>query len=643
MAEKCPGSKRTTPGLTTLSLLQPLDTGLKSTKLGAESSHQEDMSTGLKTHKTKIQKRKSSSTQESAPKSKKPTSKDKKNTLETSIPKQSVITISVQDSTIRERTLKPFFNSSSKVLSEKLWLPIETDLAVCHLTSSNGSLLNSGQSLQVWTTKSMKKVKQMSSQMTSWRLSQSSQLDTMAPENTRNLKPKESKIIKSVKIPICLSEQLKEYCRLCFLAYDTYYNLSIAKINEIYENKKQEFTSKTSCIHENCTKPKQDNSFFCEAHKDKKTEWNLNISMISIRKLLTIANRDLELLDDSNPLKEFIKVPYDLRNEAIDSAVNAYKISVKLLTLGHIKEFNLKPRKINYFNTSKIFQLPSNFIKLNDNGLMFCKTNYQAIYGKTSIPLITLSKRNYQIIKKLELSTFKISKDKTGKYFLIIPKTIDKREDIQNRKPIISLDPGVRTFHTGYDPTGLILESGSLIKPKLDNICNKIAVIDEKINSKPPSKSKRKLIKHKAKRHQKMKNIVENMHNQLASYLTKNYNSIVVPQLPVKKLVRKAKETCDDQASSHEVKRRNINSKTSNILVNLSFYRFIEKLKGLCDFRKVILHIVDESYTSKTCGRCGFIKDNLGGNKVYKCDECSLEIGRDHNGARNILLKNMTC
>ena len=132
------------------------------------------------------------------------------------------------------------------------------------------------------------------------------------------------------------------------------------------------------------------------------------------------------------------------------------------------------------------------------------------------------------------------------------------------------------------------------------------------------------------------------MHNQLASYLTKKYDSIVVPQLPVKKLVRKAKETCDEQASSNEVKRK-ISSKTSNILVNLSFYKFMDKLKCLCDLRKTNLYIVDESYTSKTCGVCGYIKENLGGNKVYKCDDCGLKIGRDYNGARNILIKNMTC
>ena len=51
-------------------------------------------------------------------------------------------------------------------------------------------------------------------------------------------------IIKSVKVPICLSEQLKEYCRLCFLAYDTYYNLAIAKINEIESDEEREYMKK---------------------------------------------------------------------------------------------------------------------------------------------------------------------------------------------------------------------------------------------------------------------------------------------------------------------------------------------------------------------------------------------------------------
>jgi transposase len=41
----------------------------------------------------------------------------------------------------------------------------------------------------------------------------------------------------------------------------------------------------------------------------------------------------------------------------------------------------------------------------------------------------------------------------------------------------------------------------------------------------------------------------------------------------------------------------------------------------------------------KTCGRCGHIHEKLGGNKRFKCPACGLEIDRDANGARNILLR----
>jgi len=50
---------------------------------------------------------------------------------------------------------------------------------------------------------------------------------------------------------------------------------------------------------------------------------------------------------------------------------------------------------------------------------------------------------------------------------------------------------------------------------------------------------------------------------------------------------------------------------------------------------------VNESYTSKTCGRCGNINKELGSSKSYKCSKCHLEIDRDVNGARNIYLKNI--
>ena len=49
---------------------------------------------------------------------------------------------------------------------------------------------------------------------------------------------------------------------------------------------------------------------------------------------------------------------------------------------------------------------------------------------------------------------------------------------------------------------------------------------------------------------------------------------------------------------------------------------------------------LDESYTSKICGRCGFYHKNLGGSKVFRCPnkECGHVAERDGSAARKILL-----
>jgi transposase len=49
---------------------------------------------------------------------------------------------------------------------------------------------------------------------------------------------------------------------------------------------------------------------------------------------------------------------------------------------------------------------------------------------------------------------------------------------------------------------------------------------------------------------------------------------------------------------------------------------------------------VNEAYTSKTCGKCGFIDYELGSNHIYNCPKCKNKLDRDVNAARNILMKN---
>jgi putative transposase len=60
----------------------------------------------------------------------------------------------------------------------------------------------------------------------------------------------------------------------------------------------------------------------------------------------------------------------------------------------------------------------------------------------------------------------------------------------------------------------------------------------------------------------------------------------------------------------------------------------------MCKNRKNNLFIVNESYTSKTCGKCGEINNKLGSQSIFKCKTCKIEIDRDINAARNICIKN---
>ena len=87
-------------------------------------------------------------------------------------------------------------------------------------------------------------------------------------------------------------------------------------------------------------------------------------------------------------------------------------------------------------------------------------------------------------------------------------------------------------------------------------------------------------------------------------------------------------------------KRRCLRKVTVSEMLTWSHYKFrLRLLHKASQYGKTVL-IVDESYTSKTCSKCGWQNDKLGGSKTFKCKNCEITIDRDHNAARNILLKN---
>ena len=76
-------------------------------------------------------------------------------------------------------------------------------------------------------------------------------------------------------------------------------------------------------------------------------------------------------------------------------------------------------------------------------------------------------------------------------------------------------------------------------------------------------------------------------------------------------------------------------------MLTWSHFRFKQRLLfKRQEFPHCKVVICNEAYASKTCGRCGAIHNSLGANKLFSCPSCHLQVDRDANAARNILLKN---
>jgi putative transposase len=188
----------------------------------------------------------------------------------------------------------------------------------------------------------------------------------------------------------------------------------------------------------------------------------------------------------------------------------------------------------------------------------------------------------------------------------------DNQEKVVSSKAdrIISLDPGVRKFMVGYDPLGTVDYIGEGAHRRLMSL---LLLIDGSSKTKA------------SKIWRKVKNLVSELHNKTAYYLVSNYDDILLPDFRISGMVTKKK----------------ISRPTKRLLYMFSFHSFKEKLINKCKQYGKNLYIVDESYTSCTCGMCGYI-NNMKGKEIYNCERCKLCIDRDALGSRNILIKNLT-
>ena len=251
----------------------------------------------------------------------------------------------------------------------------------------------------------------------------------------------------------------------------------------------------------------------------------------------------------------------------------------------------------------------------------------------------------------------RLQRDRQGNFYLCLlsPLEIHQQQQQLAQTGIVSLDPGVRTFLTGYTPQGEVMEVGKEDYRRLTNLCKRYDELQSEWSTQTITKprkvrnAKKKNTKqekpvrparknnHRHRCHLKragrrmqarIRNLVDELHKKTVKYLVSKYDTILLPKFETSQMV----------LSKHV--KRVIKSKTARSMLTWGHYRFRQRLLSkVREYPWVKVVICSEHYTSKTCGACGFIHGQLGGSKVFACPQCGVIMDREANAARNILIR----
>ncbi|QOV22994.1 RNA-guided endonuclease InsQ/TnpB family protein [Anabaenopsis elenkinii] len=212
-----------------------------------------------------------------------------------------------------------------------------------------------------------------------------------------------------------------------------------------------------------------------------------------------------------------------------------------------------------------------------------------------------------------------------GKWFGCFPEYKETVPTGSDR--VIAVDPGNRTFLTGFDGEN-VLEIGTGDIGRIQRLCQHLDNLISR-STKTRCRQRRKMRIAANRVRERIQNLIKDLHNKAVNLLVNSYKVIYLPTFDSSQMVIKRRSG----------KKRKINSKSVRQMLTLSHYKFEQHLKQAAQRKGVIVVLCNESYTSKTCGNCGHVHHKLGGHKIFKCPHCGIQVYRDVNGARNILLR----
>lgn len=205
-----------------------------------------------------------------------------------------------------------------------------------------------------------------------------------------------------------------------------------------------------------------------------------------------------------------------------------------------------------------------------------------------------------------------ISKNCCNQYFVFI--SVDT---VVCHKPktgkSVGIDLGLKSFATLSD--NVVIDNIKFFREKQSEIVK----IQKYLSRKRKGSSRYRKNKLKiARLHNKVANKRNDFLHNITIYLVNNYDIICIEDLNVSGMLS--------------------NHKLAKAISDTSFHQFRSILEYKCNWYGKELIVIDRFYpSSKTCSKCGWKKEDLTlSDRVFKCENCGMEIDRDLNAAINI-------
>jgi len=489
----------------------------------------------------------------------------------------------VQESTSKEKDFAPCWSLHAKDLSQRLWLPTETDFVDSPSNSWNGSFTsmesNSWFSMKSWTPRETKNWQKTSLQSSTFSL-----VESMVKENTRKEKTRTNNLRKSKKpvanisrkVGLRPSPEVANILRRWFGCVRHTYNWALG------------------CI------------------KSKTDRYKLSVTWLRKRFIneVNIPKSKRYLLD----------CPKHVRDTAIVDLVEAYASNFKKKKKNPSHTFNLKFRKS---KDDQSVTITSESIKAWNISESFMRMYPSYISNK-----IKLHTKKNKLPENIDYDC-KLLMDKLGRFSMIITYHVDPCENQTDVKhEWCSIDPGVRTMLTVYSPTnGVCYKVGDRDISRIFRLCKGLDNLISTTSKTKNKKSRRRMKRSQIKLRNRIKNLVKEVHCKSVKFLVSNFKNIIIPPFQVSRMVKRDE--------------RKITKSCVRKMVCWCHYGFRMRLIDVAKRCNVSVNVLGEEYTSKTCTHCHNVKHNLGGAKLYKCQSCGLIADRDVCGARNIFIKNI--